>query len=185
MVPPLISWHGTTCCARSSWAPRRGAWVSRFMLAISVPDFVLVQGVFYGLGYGLLAARAGAGLPHQPGAQLRPGPDRRDRCRVPGQAHRGLQVQLLVRPGALGRAGRLCRCDRRTRAAPAVQPPPRARHGGHHRPQLRAAGPDRPPVHRAPQPLPAGSGSLRPFLLAGALHHHLDGGAHPHRGPDW
>ena len=25
------------------------------MLALSVPDFVLVQGVFYGLGYGLLA----------------------------------------------------------------------------------------------------------------------------------
>ena len=47
---------------------------------------------------GLRAAGPGprARLPHQPGAELRAGPDRRHRGRVPRQAHGRLQVQLLV-----------------------------------------------------------------------------------------
>ena len=41
--------------------------------------------------------RPGPRLPHQPGAQLRAGTDRRHRGRVPGEADGGLPLQLLVR----------------------------------------------------------------------------------------
>ena len=60
----------------------------------------------------------------------------------------------------------------RARAAPAVQPAPGARDGGHHRAELRAARPDRAALHPAAQPLQAGAGALRPVLLARAVHHH-------------
>ena len=134
-------------------AASTGLELGRPMLAFSVPEFRSRPRRLLRPRVRAAGPRAGPGVPHQPGAQLRPGPDRRHRRRVPGQAHRGLQVQLLVRPGALGRAGRLRRCHRRAGAAALVQPPPRARDGGHHRPELRAAGPDRPAVHRAAQPL--------------------------------
>ena len=129
-------------------------------------------------------ARSGARLPHQPGAQLRPGPDRRHRRRVPGQAHGRLQVQLLVRPGALRRPGRRRRRPVRAGAAPPLHPSARAGDGGHHRAQLRAARAHRAALHpahrtstsRCPVPFDL-SFSLGPFIIT------PDRGAHPDRGP--
>ncbi len=51
--PPPTCSNGTTCCARCSWAPPPPG--SSDGLTVSIPSFVLVQGVITGLGYGLLA----------------------------------------------------------------------------------------------------------------------------------
>ena len=99
------SWRATTCCAPSSSAPPPpGSRSVRARVLGSElrprPRRLLRAGLRDA------GARPGPRLPHQPGPQLRPGPDRRHCGGVPGQADGGLPLQLLVRPGAVHRPGR-------------------------------------------------------------------------------
>ena len=128
-------------------------------------------------------AGPGAHLPHQPGAQLLPGPARRGRRRVHGQVLLRLRHRLLgcagLRPGP-GRGGG---GGVGAGAAPAVQASPRAGHGGHHRP-----GPGALPVHGAAvrppgQADPALPGALPPVVHPRRLRVRPRPGHHPGGGP--
>ena len=153
------------------------------VLAFSAPNFVLVQGVFYGLGYGLLAL--GLVLVY-----------RTNRVLNFAQGQIGvIAAVFLVKLTAdfkfnywfalvlSDRPGRARRRAVRAGAAAALQPAPGARHGGHDRAELRAARAHRAAVHPAVEPLQAGAGALRPVVLPGPVHHHPDRGADAHRRP--
>ena len=133
---------------------------------------------------GLWAAgdRIRARLPHQSGAQLRPGSGRGHRSGVPGQADRRFQVRVLVRAGPLHHPGRRGRRPLGTGPAPSLQPAPGPGHGGHDRPEPGVARADRLAVHPSQEPLQTRPGSLQPLVHGRIGDHHARRGPDPHRG---
>ena len=173
--------------ARSSSArPSTGLELGdRRVAGLSAPNFVLLQGVIIGLGYGLLAVGPRPHLPHQPGASTSPRarsasspPCSWSSCTADFHFDYwfalALSIALAAAVGALSELV-LRRLFTRPRVLVMVATIGLSQ-------VLLAL--DRAALHPAPQPLQAGAGPLRPLVHPRVGHLHPGRGPHPDCGAD-
>ena len=150
----------------------RPAWARRRCSPSRHPSFVLVQGVIYGLGYGLLAL--GLVLVYRTNRVLNFAQGQIGviaavfLVKLTADFKFNYWFALVLSVGLAAAVGRRVGAG----AAAALHPAPGAGHGGHHRAELGAVRAHRAALHPAQEPLQARPGALRPVLLARPVHHH-------------